>query len=106
MHHPVDGIAHTTAFDTPVVEHWLEREIDQWVNLMNDHVMSEHFHHRAMPRSFTTQEPNTAISSSLAILSHEQIQDWPGMSRNVYHNLLTTYVLNHFSKTYFEIKTI
>ena len=30
MHHPTDRIAHTTAFDTPVVEHWLEREIAQW----------------------------------------------------------------------------
>ena len=27
MHHPTDRIAHTTAFDTPVVEHWLEQEI-------------------------------------------------------------------------------
>ena len=27
MHHPTDMIAHTTAFGTPVVEHWLEREI-------------------------------------------------------------------------------
>ena len=31
MHHPKDRIAHTTAFVTPVVEHWLEREIAQWV---------------------------------------------------------------------------
>ena len=31
MHHPTDRITHTTAFVTPVVEHWLEREIDQWV---------------------------------------------------------------------------
>ena len=30
MHHPTDRIAHTTAFVTPVVEHWLEREIYQW----------------------------------------------------------------------------
>ena len=29
MHHPTDRIAHTTAFGTPVVEHWLEREIAQ-----------------------------------------------------------------------------
>ena len=29
MHHPTDRIAHTTAFVTPVVEHWLEREIEQ-----------------------------------------------------------------------------
>ena len=27
MHHPTDRITHTTAFVTPVVEHWLEREI-------------------------------------------------------------------------------
>ena len=27
MHHPTDRIAHTTAFVTPVVEHWLEREM-------------------------------------------------------------------------------
>ena len=27
MHHPTDRIAHTTAFVTPVVEHWLERDI-------------------------------------------------------------------------------
>ena len=25
-------ITHTTAFGTPVVEHWLEREIAQWVH--------------------------------------------------------------------------
>ena len=31
MHHPTDRIAHVTAFVTPVVEHWLEREIAQWV---------------------------------------------------------------------------
>ena len=30
MHHPTDRITHTTAFVTPVVEHWLEREIGQW----------------------------------------------------------------------------
>ena len=28
MHHPTDRITHTTAFVAPVVEHWLEREID------------------------------------------------------------------------------
>ena len=29
---PTDRIAHTPAFVTPVMEHWLEREIDQWVH--------------------------------------------------------------------------
>ena len=32
MHHPTDKIAHTTTFVTPVVEHWLEREIAQCVH--------------------------------------------------------------------------
>ena len=32
MHHPTEKIAHNTAFVTPVVEHWLEREITQWVH--------------------------------------------------------------------------
>ena len=32
MHHPTDRITHTMAFVTPVMEHWLEREIAQWVH--------------------------------------------------------------------------
>ena len=36
MHHPTDKIAHNTAFVTPVVEPWLEREIAQWVHPMKD----------------------------------------------------------------------
>ena len=36
MHHPTDRITHTTAFVAPVVEHWLEREIAQWVHPMKD----------------------------------------------------------------------
>ena len=36
MHHPTDRIAHTMAFVTPVVAHWLEREIDQRVYPMKD----------------------------------------------------------------------
>ena len=31
MHRHTDRIIHTTAFVTPVVEHWLEREIAQCV---------------------------------------------------------------------------
>ena len=33
MHHPTYRITHTTAFVTPVVEHWLEREIAKWGKL-------------------------------------------------------------------------
>ena len=34
MHHPTDTIAHTTAFVTTVVEHWLERE-ELWQHTIN-----------------------------------------------------------------------
>ena len=34
MHYPTDRITHTTAFVTPVVEHWLEREILQKGNVL------------------------------------------------------------------------
>ena len=32
MHNPTDRITHTMAFVTPVMEHWLEWEIAQWVH--------------------------------------------------------------------------
>ena len=32
MHHHTDRTAHTTTFVTPVVEHWPEQEITQWVH--------------------------------------------------------------------------
>ena len=32
MHHPTDKIAYTTTYVKPVMEHWLEREITQWVH--------------------------------------------------------------------------
>ena len=53
MHHPTDRIAHTTAFVTPVVEHWLEREIAQWVHPMNDR-SDDPSHHEwtLLPRSY------------------------------------------------------
>ena len=36
MHHPTDMVSHNTAFVTPIVKHWLEREIDQWDEWMNE----------------------------------------------------------------------
>ena len=46
MHHPTDRITHTTAFVTPVVEHWLEREIAQWVHSMKDRSDDPPYHER------------------------------------------------------------
>ena len=53
MHHPTSRIAHTTAFVTPVVEHWLEREIAQWVHPMKDRSDDPSHHERTLlPRSY------------------------------------------------------
>ena len=46
MHHP-------TAFVTPVVKHWLEREIAQWVHNMKDRSYDPSHHERTLlPRSY------------------------------------------------------
>ena len=50
-------IAHTTAFVTPVVEQWLEREIAQWVHLMG-RTMSERSDHEATSRYINAHEVN------------------------------------------------
>ena len=53
MHHPTDRIIHTTAFVPPVVEHWLEREIAQWVHPMKDPSDDQSRHERTLlPRSY------------------------------------------------------
>ena len=49
MHHPTDRIAHITAFVTPVVEHWLEREIAQWVHPMKDRSDDPSHYERTLP---------------------------------------------------------
>ena len=46
--HTTDRIAHTTAFDTPVMEHWLEREIAQWVHPMKDRSDDPPHHERTL----------------------------------------------------------
>ena len=43
-----DRITHTTAFVTPVVEHWLEREIAQWVHPMKDRSDDPSQHERTL----------------------------------------------------------
>ena len=53
MHHPTDSIAHTTAVVTPVVEHWLEREIAQWVHLTKDRSDDPSHHEQTLlPQSY------------------------------------------------------
>ena len=53
MHDPTDRMTHTTAFVTPVVDHWLEREIGQWVHPMKDRSDDPSHHERTLlPRSY------------------------------------------------------
>ena len=40
MHHPTDKLAHTMAFVTPVVEHWLEQEIAELYGI--EHMVKDH----------------------------------------------------------------
>ena len=53
MHNPTDRIAHTMAFVTPIVEHWLEWEIAQWVHPMKDRSDDPSHHEQTLlPRSY------------------------------------------------------
>ena len=48
MHNPIERIAHTTAVDAPVMEHWLERQIAQWVHPMKDRSDDPSHHERTL----------------------------------------------------------
>ena len=48
LYAPSHRIAHTTAFVTPVVEHWLEWEIAQWVHPMKDRSDDPSHHERTL----------------------------------------------------------
>ena len=61
MHHPTDRIAHTTAFVTPVMEHWLEREIAQWVHPMKDRSDDPSHHERTHLQRSYYFEPSFTI---------------------------------------------
>ena len=68
MHNPIDRIAHTTAFVTPVVEHWLEREIAQWVHLMKDRSDDPSHHERTLlPQSYISLLKHKSTKQTLVI---------------------------------------
>ena len=53
MRNPIDRIAYTTAFDTPVVEHWLEQEIAQRVHPLKGRSDNPSLHEQTLlPRSY------------------------------------------------------
>ena len=76
MHHSTDRIAHTTAFVTPVVEHWLEREIAQWVHAIKDRSDDPSHHERTLlPRSYISLLRRIEIAGNEAIIPPVLIGD-------------------------------
>ena len=66
MHHPTDRIVHTIAFVTPVVEHWLEREIAQWVHPMKDRSDDPSHHERRKEMFYLTMHSTHFIYGYMA----------------------------------------
>ena len=69
-------IAHTTAFVTPVVEHWLEWEIAQWVHPMKDRSDDLSHHERTLlPQSYISlpglQRPLIGIKPLYSLAKHQ-----------------------------------
>ena len=60
-------ITHTTAFVTPVVEHWLEREIAQWVHPMKDRSVDPPRHERTLYLHYVRHYTNFSDCSTLLI---------------------------------------
>ena len=70
MHHSTDRIAHTTAFVTQVVEHWLEREIAQWVHPMKDRSDDPSHHERMLlPRCYIKHKTNLQTRNTTHLFS-------------------------------------
>ena len=60
MHRLSDKIAHITAFVTPVVEHWVEREIAQLVLPMKYRSDDpSHYERTLLPRSYISLPTRT-----------------------------------------------
>ena len=83
MHHPTDRIAHTAAFVTPVMEHWLEWEIAQWVHPMKDRSDNPSHHKRTLlPQSYISLPINVQMPMSIPAggdwLKHWQTREGRG----------------------------
>ena len=86
MHHPTDRIAHTTTFVTPVVEHWLEWEIVQWV------------HHEGSIRWPITPWAN-ALTTELHLAPSEGRKDGSALFNDAFNTFyLRLYCIGHIVK--------
>ena len=83
MQNPTDRIAHTTAFVTTVMEHWLEREIAQWVHPMKGRSDDPSHHKRTfLPRSYNwcNKECDIILSWGWYIYQKESTMCWQHIS--------------------------
>ena len=78
-------------FVTPVVEHWLEREIAQWVHPMKDRPDDPSHHERTLlPRSYVSLHP---LTHSICILLSSDVHDVISLSRiNRYFRLRLLFI--------------
>ena len=81
MHHSTDRIGHTMAFVIPVMEHWLERQISQWV------------HHKGL-----IQQPMSRCSTMELHVAPAIFNGPMGMSKIYYINYFPERYPQHISK--------
>ena len=107
MHHPTDSIAHITAFVTPVVEHWLEREIAQWVHPMKDRSDDPSHHERTtlLPRSYIWLLIIMIIMIYLHLLLYP-ILAFINRSNLTTNNTIHKIVRGHVTSNVFSISTV
>ena len=92
MHHPTHRTAYTTAFVTPVVDHWLKREIAQWVH-----------HERSIRRPVTPW--SNVLTTELHLAPHFNGEIWiyiyPYMEKPIHFSIITKeYFIYTFQSTH------
>ena len=85
MHHYTDRIAHTTAFVTPVVEHWLKREIAQWVHHEGLIPSVIYYHRHCLQEDSHPNLNYTSISVRFLLFSTKNLK-----AKSVYQNETVT----------------
>ena len=100
MHYPTDRIAHTTAFVTPVVEHWLGREIHTCK--FNKHFSTTSDHNEGL---ITESNPPPKQTPIFFFLNPSHYKKYPtthqllsGQKDSVYNHL--NYLFNSFIYLY------
>ena len=96
MHDPTGRIAHTTAFVTPAVEHWLEQEIAQWVRPMKDHSDDPSHHEQTLlPQSYIWLLGNNGKSYLIGVIFAFVISHLCILTNSIYFRWLCRVTVLH-----------